>query len=116
MDDGLLPGSLLHYLQCKEQFGSRFILFSIFAWGLAASLTALVICLDVLLPDGSDMKPNVGISSCFIEDVGYKRVFLFHIPILVLMMINLVLYLVTIYNLFRHCRQTRVVRQSRRSV
>ena len=48
---------------------SRFILFSIFAWGLAASLTVFVICLDVLLPDGSDMKPNVGISSCFIEDV-----------------------------------------------
>ena len=93
---------------------SKFLSFSIAAWGLAALLTAIVFGLDVFLEDKLDMKPNVGVSSCFIEDVGNKRMVFFHIPILVLMVINLILYLVTIYNLTKHNKQTSAVRKSRR--
>ena len=38
----------------------------------------------------------------------------FHIPILVMMMTNLSLYLVMVYHLIKHNRQTRAVRESRR--
>ena len=38
----------------------------------------------------------------------------FHIPILVLMLINLMLYLVTVYSLTNHSKQTATVRQARR--
>ena len=95
---------------------SKFVLFSIFAWGLAAALTIILLGLDLFLPASSGIKPNIGTSSCFIEDVGFKRLFLFHIPILVLMVINLILFLATIVNLTRHLRQTRSARCSRRLV
>jgi hypothetical protein len=93
---------------------SKFLSFSIIAWGLAALLTAIVFYLDMTLPDWSEWKPNIGMSSCFIEEVGNKRMIFFHIPILVLMVINMILYMVTIYNLTKHSKQTREVRQSRR--
>ena len=93
---------------------SKFLSFSILAWGLAALLTAVVFCLDITLPDWSEWKPNIGVSSCFIEEVGNKRMIFFHIPILVLVLINLILYLLTIYNLGGQSKVTRDVRQSRR--
>ena len=72
---------------------SKFISFSVGAWGLAAFLTALVFSADNILPEGSDLKPNVGVGACFIEAEGNKRMVYFHIPILVLMVINMILYL-----------------------
>ena len=93
---------------------NKFLLFSTSAWGLAALLTALVFFADTLLPEESDLKPNVGVAECFIHAEGNKRMVFFHIPILVMMMINLILYLVTIYNLRRHSKQTAAVRESRR--
>ena len=93
---------------------SKFLLFSLGAWGLAAALTALVFSADNLLPEGSDLKPNVGVAECFIQAEGSKRIVFFHIPILVMMLINLILYLVTVYNLSKHSKQTAAARQSRR--
>ena len=93
---------------------SKFISFSVGAWGLAAFLTALVFSADNLLPEGSDLKPNVGVGACFIEAEGNKRMVYFHIPILVLMVINMILYLVTVCNLSKHSKQTSAVRESRR--
>ena len=93
---------------------SKFLSFSIIAWGLAALLTAVVLCLDITLPDWSEWKPNMGMSSCFIEEVGNKRMIFFHIPILALVLINLILYLLTIYNLSSQSKAMREVRQSRR--
>ena len=93
---------------------SKFLPFSIGAWGLAAALTALVFSADMLLPEGSDLKPNVGVEQCFIQARGSKMMVFFHIPILVLMVINLILYLVTVYSLTNHSKETATVRQSRR--
>ena len=93
---------------------SKFLGFSIIAWGLAALLTTVVLSLDITLPDGSEWKPNMGMSSCFIEEVGNKRMVFFHIPILALVLINLILFLVTIYNPSNQSKVTKEVRQSRR--
>ena len=59
-------------------------------------------------------RPSVGHSSCFIAADGNQRLFYFHIPVFLLMLVNVFLYLVPITNLNRHNRQTRAVRQSRR--
>ena len=93
---------------------SKLLSFSMIAWGLATLLTALVFCLDLTLPDRSEWKPNIGKSSCFIEDAHHKRMVFFHIPVLVFMFINLILFFLTIYNLHHHSKQTREVRLSRR--
>ena len=93
---------------------SRFLLFSCMAWGTAALLTSSVAAADILLPPGDHHKPNVGLAECFIQAEGDKRMVFFHIPILVMMMINLVLYLATVYKLFKHSKQTADVRVSRR--
>ena len=91
---------------------SKFFIFSLGSWGVAALFTALVFSADKLLPQDSELKPNVGAAECFIEAEGYKRMVFFHIPILVMMLINLVLYLSTVINLTNHNKQTACARQS----
>ena len=93
---------------------SRFLLFSAAAWGTAASLTAGLAAADLMLPADSAIKPNVGLAQCFIQAKGSRRMIFFHIPILVMMMINLILYLTTVYNLYKYSKQTACVRESRR--
>ena len=91
--------------------GSKFPLISVVAWGFAGSFTLILVVLDVLLPTESVFKPNVGASSCFIEDNGHKRLLLFHSPILLLMLASLILYLVTVYSLIKHTMYTNFLRR-----
>ena len=57
------------------------------------------------------MKLNVGVAECFIQAEGNKMMVFVHIPILVMMVINLVLYLVTVYSLTKHSKQTAAVKK-----
>ena len=104
----------LHSFRSGGDSVSRFLLFSVGAWGTAAIFTAGLAAADMLLPADNHHKPNVGLAECFIQAGGNKRMIFFHIPILVFMMINLILYLATVYNLCKHSNQTASVRQSRR--
>ena len=49
-----------------------------------------------------------------VKETGIGRMIYFHIPILVMMMTNLILYMVMVYHLVKHNKQTRAVRESRR--
>ena len=104
----------LHSFRSGGDSVSRFLLFSVGAWGTAAIFTAGLAAADMLLSADNHHKPNVGLAECFIQAEGNKRMIFFHIPILVFMMINLILYLATVYNLCKHSNQTASVRQSRR--
>ena len=104
----------LHSFRSGGDSVSRFLLFSAGAWGTAASFTAGLAAADMFLPADDHNKPNVGLAECFIQAGGNKRIIFFHIPILVFMMINLILYLATVYKLCKHSNQTASVRKSRR--
>merc|ERR1711997_298761 len=91
-----------------------FIIYSASAWGTALAFTTTIMALDIFLPEVSDFKPNIGHSTCFIEDKESKQMIYFYIPVTLFVLLNLGLYLATVVRLSMHNRQTRIVRQSRR--
>jgi len=93
----------------------KILYYSTIGWGLPLAITLIVLALDNMTPlDYSDIKPNFGHSSCFIQDTGIKRMIYFHLPVMLMMMINLILYIITVFYLSRHNQQTRHARESRR--
>ena len=69
-------------------------------------LTELKISANILL--------HLTKKTLIVKETGYGRMIYFHIPILVMMVTNLSLYLVMVYHLVKHNKQTRAVRESRR--
>ena len=98
----------------EDSPSSKFRLYSAGAWGLPTFLTSLLFAADQLLPEKSSLKPGVGQDHCFIRAGGLQRITFFHIPVLLLMVLNLILYIFTIHSLTKNIKETASVRQSRR--
>ena len=77
------------YFQCT----SSFMLYSAIGWGSGLVLTILLFTLDNILPHHSDFHPGMGYMTCFISTAGNKLLFLFHVPTLIIMLINLSFFL-----------------------
>ena len=93
---------------------SKLRLYSAGAWGLPTFLTSLLFAAEQLLQEKSSLKPGVGQDHCFIRAGGLQRITFFHIPVLLLMVLNLILYIFTIHSLTKNIKETASVRQSRR--
>ena len=87
----------------------KFTCYSCLAWGGSAVLTATVLLLD-LLPV-SFTRPGVGTAKCFLQD-GAQGLYL-HLPILVLLSLNMVFFLTTTLTLYRSKVATKVARLGR---
>ena len=99
----------------NNKSGLRFVCYSLVGWGLAAVLTLTLLGLDLspstaVSPAVSPAvpRPAVGRSKCFLQD-GALGLYL-HLPVLILLSVNIGFFLSTTVSLCRHNTQTRVLR------
>ena len=86
----------------------KFIIYSVAGWGLSLLLTLGLVMVDTLEPDSLQVpglghltitSPRVGEEKCFLSDRA-QGLYL-HLPSLILMLVNAVLFLVTIITIYR---------------
>jgi hypothetical protein len=91
-----------------------FLFYSMIGWGSGIILTILLWVLEQILPLESDFHPGIGIQSCFISEMSNKILYLFHFPILILMVINISFFVIIISFLIKAHLITKQARNSRR--
>ena len=91
--------STLDCLPCARGF----MLYSVMGWGSGMVLTLGLFCLEIFLPSDSDFNPAMGdfVNGCFISSEGNKSLFLFGIPTLVMMIINISFFIIIIISNIR---------------
>ena len=99
----------------KDSKKWKFSLYVSITWGFAFLITLFLLTLQtfVFSPE-SEWNPRVGETMCFLQSEGYSRLVFFHVPILVLISGNLILFLIIMIRLKRERKQTRMVRVIRR--
>ena len=73
-----------------------FMLYSVMGWGPGMVMTIRLFFFDLFLPPYSDFHPGIGDRSCFISTDGNKLLILFHIPTLIMMLINMSFFIIII--------------------
>lgn len=76
----------------------KFICYSLFGWGMPLMMAILTALFD-LFPNWGSVRPQMGHSSCFLSIRGAR--FFFYMPILILLCFNTLMYLVTVYSLWK---------------
>ena len=92
----------------------RFMSYSLVGWGSGIILALGIFILQQILPPGSDFNAGIGDQSCFISTQGNKFLFLFHLPILIMMLINISFFVIIIIFLTAAQIKTKEARVSRR--
>ena len=99
----------------KDSKKWRFSLYVSITWGLAFLFTLFLLSLQTFyFSPESKWNPKVGEKMCFLRSDGYSRLVFFHVPILVLISGNSIVFLVIMISLRRERKQTRMVRIVRR--
>ena len=101
-------------VQRNSSHGSRFLLYSVCGWGMGIILTTNLLILEHTLPPQSDFHPGVGNLSCFISMEGNRFLYLFHLPILIMMIVNIGFFIIIITTLSQAHQRTRSMRMFRR--
>lgn len=88
----------------------RFLYYCIYAFGLSILLTSLVYLIDVmdLVPDR--FLPMIGLKRCWMQNSRWVEAFYVYTPISIIMLINIILYSITAYRIFRVHQETSVIR------
>ena len=79
----------------------KFLIYSIVGWGSSALFTLAIVLIDniSIFTDLDFVKPRVGEEKCFLQDKAVG-VYL-HMPSMVVMLVNAVLFLVTTATIYR---------------
>ena len=89
--------STLDCLPCARGF----LLYSVMGWGSGMVLTLGLFFHEIFLPSDSDFNPGMGDRCCFISSEGNKSLFLYCIPTLVMMIINISFFIIIIISNIR---------------
>ena len=92
----------------------RFVAYSLVEWGSGILLMIWLLLLQLNIPEESDFNPLIGDQICFISSKGYKMLYLFHLPILIFMVLNISIFITIIIFLSRAKTETKEARVSRR--
>ena len=101
---------LQHHLSGKL----RLRIYSVVGWGAGLLLALVLFILEQSVPEGSNLNPKIGKQTCFISGENDKLLYLFHLPILIMMLTNIFFYTLILVNLCRAQKATRRARLSRR--
>ena len=92
----------------------RFAAYSFIGWGSGIVLMLGLFFLQQTMPAYSDYNPLIGEEICFIGRKGYKLLYLFHLPILIIMLFNISIFIIIIIFLTKAKTNTKEARASRR--
>ena len=74
----------------------KFRLYAAIGWGSAFLITATLAFLQIGLSSESEFNPAIGEKSCFIDHNGKSMLYLFYIPMLVIMVFNSLIFIAII--------------------
>ena len=83
-------------------------------WGSAALLTTTLGLFQACLPEESEFNPAIGEGRCFIDHNGKSSLYLFYIPMLILMVFNSLTFLGIVFSFFLAKKSTKAARSSTR--
>lgn len=88
---------------------NRFILYNIFAWLFSLIIVLISVCLHLFLSEDNPWSPNYGRILCSISS-QYALITFFLVPIGLLVLINLIIFLRTIFVVHRIDKETELAR------
>lgn len=88
----------------------RFLYYCIYAFGLSIVITSLVYIVDTmkLVPD--KFLPMIGQKRCWMQNSRWVEAIYVYTPISIIMLINIILYSVTAYRIYRVHQETSIIR------
>ena len=94
----------------------KFRLYSAIGWGTAVLFTATLAIFQISLPPESEFNPAIGIKEgrCFINNNGKSSLYLFYIPLLVIMVFNILIFIAIVTSLVIAKKTTKEARSSTR--
>jgi hypothetical protein len=106
----LLGEQIQHFLP----HNIRFVFYSVIGWGSGLGLSLVLFILENILPPSSDLNAEIGNQMCFISTNGNKFLYLFHLPILIMMMLNISFFTTIIIFITKSNHTANFARSSRR--
>lgn len=89
----------------------RFFFYCLYAFGVPIVLTGFVYLLDSTLPlELSEYKPLIGITRCWIQGARIVEAIYLYTPISIILAINIALYSITAYKIYKVQKETSVIR------
>ena len=90
----------------------RFASYSLLGWGSGIVLTSGLLVLQHMSSEESDFNPGIGDDVCFISMKSNTLLYLFHLPILIILLFNISVFLTIIIFLTKSKFKTRKARAS----
>lgn len=88
----------------------RFLVYCLYAFGGPAVLTLSVYLIDHISSIPKYFKPLMGISRCWIQDNRMVEAIFIYLPISIILVVNIVLYSVTAFKIYKVQKETSVIR------
>ncbi|KAL4142489.1 hypothetical protein QTP88_004935 [Uroleucon formosanum] len=91
----------------QEHEAKKFLIYSIYAWGSTALMTAITYGMEEYLPDDS-LRPEFGVKSCWFSSFTATLLY-FYGPIGILLFSNLLMFIHTAIMIVKHMNDARVL-------
>jgi hypothetical protein len=88
----------------------RFLFYCIYAFGSSLAITITVYIVDTLELFNKDFLPNIGYKRCWMQDKREVELIYVYTPISIIMIVNIVLYSITAYRIWKVQKETSVIR------
>lgn len=88
----------------------RFLFYCIYAFGSSMGITITVYIIDTLQLINKEFLPNIGHMRCWMQDKRIVELIYVYTPITIIMIVNIVLYSITAYWIWKVQKETSVIR------
>merc|ERR1712037_694202 len=90
-------------MRAVDDVGSRFFVLSAVGWGFPFLFSVTTLIFQKSTDSESSFNPEIGIESCFVDDhVAYRQLIFFHLPIFLLLLINLAGFIYCIVHIWKN--------------
>lgn len=111
--------SIFHYHYCNIRGGisrgrggdsKRFLFYMMYAFGFPIAISTIVYIIDIYKLVPENLLPKIGIKRCWMQNERIVEAIYVYFPISIIMTINIVLYSITAYKIWRVQKETSVIR------
>lgn len=88
----------------------RFLYYCLYAFGSSFALSLVIYVIDATEFLDNKFRPLIGIKRCWMQNSRLVEAIYVYTPITIIMMINIVLYSVTAYRIWKVQKETSVIR------
>ncbi|CAH1099151.1 unnamed protein product [Psylliodes chrysocephalus] len=111
IDMWLAFSSSTGFLSKKTTEKKRFIMYSIYAWGVPFCFVTMVLIINTHGHPKSHFYPNLGSGACFLAE-GWPMFYFFYLPIGILLTVNILLFIVTSLKIFKIKGETKMLKRT----